>query len=234
MSRKLSYFESGLSGYWAKRQNPEVVKLALQINYLTVFIIFGLLGLQVLLNLSLITVSLLFLAIISIIFLEINLKKYPLIVVPFSQLVIILTIAYLNLTIVDTLPAQNLYPNVLEILLSFVLTLWLFLELYIVRRYFFDSKALIPETKVNKEQLKTFLDQLELSQPNLDHEFSEPPKSELKDLIVHLIWVLLLICLILIPLGMFLFFKVLIYPYIVLIPSVLGTLLLILIHSRRA
>ncbi|MHA1977183.1 MAG: hypothetical protein ACW98F_11295 [Candidatus Hodarchaeales archaeon] len=233
MSKKFVYLDSGLSGYWNNRQSPELVVAILKFNYLINLILFGLLGILVLLNLTLITVSFFILAIIGITFLELNLEKYPVLVVPFSQITLILVMSYLHLTITDTLPTQSLYPNFLDLLIAIFVTFRLFLELFLVRRYLADSNALNPETKANKTLLNSFFDQLKLTEPLLEQEFQEPSKSELSTLIIQLARIIAFLFLTLIPLGLVFVFKIIIYPYIILIPSVIISLFLIIIHSRK-
>ncbi len=232
MSRKFKYLDTGLSGYWVKRQDPKMVAQVLKLNYVLTFIIISLLGVKILTNLSLLTFSLLLIAITSLIFLELNLRKYPHFIIPLSQLSLILLISYLQLIISKT-SVIILYPSLFDLFLSLFVTLKLFLQLFYFRRYLYDSEALIPKTDINKQFLKSFIDQLRLAEPLLDHEFEEPTRSELTDFLLQILRVIIFMILLLTPLGLFLFLRVIIYPYIILVPTVLISLFLLVIHNRQ-
>ncbi len=232
MSKNFKFLDTGLSGYWVKRQNPKLVDQVLKLDYILTTLIIGLLGFYILTNLSLLTFSLLLIAITSLFFLELNLSKYPQYVIPFSHLTLILLIAYLQLIVSET-SVYSLYPSILDLFLSLFVSIKLFLQLFHFRRYLSDSKALIPKTEINRRHLKSFMDQLRIGEPLLDYEFEEPTRSELTDFLLQILRVIVFMVLMLSPLGLFLFSGVLIYPYVALVPSVLISLFLLVIHTQR-
>ena len=232
MVKKYYTLNPEFPGYWSKKESPENVKKMRKIDVVTTILIFGFVSLEVLYNLSVVTVASLVIASVSTIFLLLNYEKYPLITVPLSQFTVLLLVGYIHLVITNSLTIIKLTPEPVNILLGIFITIRMFIGMYIIRMHLHYSKARIPVSKNIQESLHIFESHLKLTETR-KNIFSQEQIPNLFTYFRNIIGIFIVLGVLLIPLWLNMFFNVLIYPYIILIPSILLLLLILMIYFQR-
>ncbi len=232
MAKKLYTMNPEFPGYWAKKQSPESIGVISRFDVILTLIIFGIVTLEILYNLSVITVATLVITSVSIIFLLLNYEKYPLVTVPLSQIIVLFLVGYIHLVITNSFTIR-LIPEPINLILGILITIRLFIGMYIIRMHLHYSKARVPVSKNIQETLKLFKNHLKLIEKRKD-SFKEEPLSTLFSFFRNISTIFLVLGVLLIPLWMNMFFNILIYPYILLIPFLLLLLLILVIYLQRA
>ncbi|MHA1543378.1 MAG: hypothetical protein ACTSQH_10425 [Candidatus Hodarchaeales archaeon] len=232
MTKKLYTLNPEFPGYWSKKKSSESIRVISLFDVTLTLIIFGLVSLEILYNLSVITVATLVITSVSTIFLSLNYKKYPLVTVPLSQIIVLFLVGYIHLIITSSFTIR-LIPEPINLILGVLITIRLFIGMYIVRMHLHYSKARVPVSKSVQESLKLFETHLKLIETRKD-SFAEEALSTLLLFLRNISVIFLVLGFLLIPLWMNMFFNVLIYPYILLIPSLLLLLLVLVIYLQRA
>jgi hypothetical protein len=232
MTKKLYTMNPEFPGYWSKKNSSESIKVISRIDATLTLIIFGLVSLEILYNLSVITVATLVITSVSTIFLLLNYEKYPMVTVPLSQIIVLFLVGYIHLVIAESLVIR-LIPEPINLILGVLITIRLFIGMYIVRMHLHYSKARVPASKGVQESLKLFETHLKLIETRKD-SFTEESFSTLLLFLRNISAIFLVLGFLLIPLWMNMFFNILIYPYILLIPSLILLLLFLVIYLQRA
>ncbi|MHA1944551.1 MAG: hypothetical protein ACXAC6_01850 [Candidatus Hodarchaeales archaeon] len=232
MAKKLYTMNPEFPGYWSKKQSPQSIRVISRFDVILTLIIFGIVSLEILYNLSVITVATLVITSVSIIFLLINYEKYPLVTVPLSQIIVLFLIGYIHLVITNSLTIR-LIPEPINLILGILITIRLFIGMYIIRMHLHYSKARVPVSKNIQESLKLFETHLKLIETRKD-SFKEEPVTILLIFLRNILAIFLVLGFLLIPLWMNMFFNMLIYPYILLIPSLILLLVVLVIYLQRA
>ena len=232
MTKKLYTMNPEFPGYWSKRKSSDSIRVILRFDMILTLIIFGLISLEILYNLSVITVATLVITSVSTIFLLLNYEKYPLVTVPLSQIIVLFLVGYIHLVITDSLVIK-LIPEPINLILGVLITIRIFISMYIIRMHLHYSKARVPVSKSVQESLELFETHLKLVEARKDI-FTEEPLSILLLFLRNISTIFLVLGLLLIPLWMNMFLKILIYPYILLIPFLLLLLIILVIYLQRA
>ncbi|MHA1444790.1 MAG: hypothetical protein ACTSR4_08595, partial [Candidatus Hodarchaeales archaeon] len=105
--------------------------------------------------------------------------------------------------------------------------------MYILRMHLHYSRTRVPVSKNIQDSMLLFETHLRLTETKMEQEFKEEPFSNLLAFFRNILAIFLTLGLLLIPLWINLIFNVLIYPYFLLIPSILLFLLVLLLYLRR-
>jgi len=187
--------------------------------------------LEVLFNLSVVTVATLIVTSVSIIFLLLNNEKYPLVTIPLSQIVVLLLVGYIHLIITNTLSISRLIPEPINIVLGTLIAIRVFAGMYIVRMHLHYSKARVPVSKNIQDSFYLFETHLKLTK--MEHEFNEESFSTLFAFFRNILAIFIILGVLLIPLWIYMIFNVIIYPYILLIPTILLLLIVLIVYLQR-
>jgi len=234
VAKKLLILNPEFPGYWSKRESSNLFKTILRLDVILTILIFGLISVEVLFNLSVVTVAALIITSVGVIFLLVNYEKYPLVTIPLSQITVLLLVGYIHLIITNSLTISQLIPEPINLVLGTLITIRVFIGMYIIRTHLHYLKACVPVSKNIQDSLNLFETHLKLSESKEEHEFNEETFSNLIAYSRNIFVIFLLLGILLIPLWMNMIFNVLIYPYILLIPSLLLILLILIVYLRRA
>ncbi len=233
MAKKLLTLNSEFPGYWTIRKSSHLFKLVLQFDVILTILIFGLVSLEVLFNLSVVTVAALIITSVSIIFLILNYEKYPLVTIPLSQIIVVSLVGYIHLIITKTLTISRLTPEPIDLIFGLLITIRVFIGMYILRMHLHYSRTRVPVSKNIQDSLLLFETHLRLTETKMEQEFKEEPLSNLLAFFRNILAIFLTLGLLLIPLWINLIFNILIYPYFLLIPAIILFLLVLIMYLRR-
>ena len=233
MVKKLLTLNSEFPGYWTIRKSSHLFKSVLQFDVILTILIFGLVSLEVLFNLSVVTVAALIITSVSLIFLILNYEKYPLVTIPLSQIIVVSLVGYIHLIITNSFTISRLTPEPINLVLGLLITIRVFIGMYILRMHLHYSRTLTPVSKNIQDSLLLFETHLRLTETKMEQEFKEEPFSNLLAFFRNILAIFLTLGLLLIPLWINLIFNVPIYPYFLLIPAILLFLLVLIVYLRR-
>jgi hypothetical protein len=232
MVKRLVTINPELPGYWIKRKTSNILKSTIRLDVILTFLIFGLVSVEVLLNLSLVTVATFIITAVSMVFLVINYEKYPLVTIPLSQIVVMFLVGYVHLVITNSLSISKLTPDLINLVLGTLIAIRVFIGMYIIRMHFHYSRARTPVSKNIQDSLHLFETHLKLTETKMN-QFREESSSNLRTFFINILVIFLILGLLLIPLWMNLIFNIMIYPYIILIPSILLSFVFLVLYLQR-
>ncbi len=174
--------------------------------------------------------------------LEFYAAKIPYITIPISQGVIFIGAVYIHFYnlfsqqsgFLDS-PYFPLLPDLLGFVLGIVISIRIVIGMELIKLERQYQYARVPLSGHSREALEAFETNLQLVSTEVKREFLEEfPKYRIKHLFSHFIFSFSLLLFLLIPLWLNIVLDVIIYPYILLIPGVLGLLIMILFFSPKA
>ena len=228
-----------LIGVWSVRAQSKS-ELFIQLFYLiTTFLTLFLILIKIT-KIGLVPVAAFLISASIIITLEFYTRKHPEITVPISQGVILIVTSYLHFYNLSQQigffdkPNFPLFPSPLGIVLGIAILVRTIIGLQLIRRKRWYQNARTPLSHYQEETLTIFQTNLLLSSRILPQEFlEESPHNNFKRLLFFLSFTIGLLFLLLVPLWLNMFFNVIIYPYILLIPGFFVTLFIIFYFSSR-
>ncbi len=232
----ISPLSSELSGIWAKKAPSKYQQKLWQIFRITTLVILFLTLVNVIDQISLIPVVVLFLFSVIIIILDVYLRRFPIIIIPLSQLVIFISITYLYLYNLFTHQANifeavvySIFPNLIDLILGIIILFRLIIGIEIIRESKSYDKARVPLSKYPYESFQSFLTNLQLSSSDVSEQFREESLNfRLKSLFYSFFLPTFFLMLLLTPLWLVMLGIINIYPYIILIPTILVILILLI------
>ncbi|MCK4848077.1 MAG: hypothetical protein KAT16_03555 [Candidatus Heimdallarchaeota archaeon] len=233
MVKKLLTINPEFPGYWKRRKSSNLIKSSLRFDVILTILIFGLVSVEILFNLSVVTAATLFITSVSIIFCLLNYEKYPLVTIPLSQIIAVFLVGYIHLIITNSLTRSRLIPEPINLVLGILITLRVFIGMFIIRMHLHYSKARVPVSKNIQDSLHLFETHLKLTETKIEHEFNQEPFSNLLTFFRNIFAIFVILGILLIPLWMNMVLNILIYPYILLIPSILLVLLILILYLQR-
>ncbi|MFX1506389.1 MAG: hypothetical protein ACFFDC_09765 [Promethearchaeota archaeon] len=227
-----------LIGVWSVRVRSNYERFLLFIYWITTFLTLVLILIDIIVQISLVPVAAFLISTSLIITLEFYTRNHPEITVPISQGVILTVNSYLHFYYLSQQigffdkPSFPLFPSLFGIILGIIILIRTLIGLQLIRLKRWHHNARTPLTYYQEESFTIFRNNLLLSSNIGEQEFCEElPKINLSRLFFFISFAIGLLFLLLIPLWLNMFFSVIIYPYIVLIPGVFISLFLILYIS---
>jgi len=238
---KIGSLSSELSDVWSLRPKSRYEKHLSLFFVLSTILIYVVILLRFLPYIGLIPVAAFLITGTFIIILEIYRDHYQRISFPVSQLVILILAVYIELYILFSQQTEtwgairfSLIPNFISIVLGVLFTIRILLGTELVRFNQDYKESRTPLSQYTQETLKTFETNLQLISSKLRHEFEDnTPKYRPKWLLFSGSSCLLVTFFALIPLWLSVT-GYYIYPYILLIPGVLLTVLLMIYDSVKS
>jgi len=229
-----------LIGVWSVRGRSKS-ELYFQLFYLlTTFSTLFLILIELIPVIELVPVAAFLISASIIITLEFYTRKHPEITVVISQMVILIVTSYLHFYNLSQQigffdkPNFPLFPSPLGIILGIVILVRTIIGLELIRRKRWYQNARTPLSHYQEETLTLFQTNLLLASGNLPQEFlEESPRGNIKRTFSFLSFTIGLLFLLLVPLWLNMFFNVIIYPYILLIPGLFVTLFIVFYFSSR-
>ncbi|MFW9905006.1 MAG: hypothetical protein ACFFFH_11780 [Candidatus Thorarchaeota archaeon] len=227
-----------LIGVWSIRARSNYERFLQFIHWITTFLTLLLILIDIIIQISLVPVAAFLISTSLILTLEFYMSKHPEITVPISQGAILAVASYLyfyNLSqqigFFDR-PSFPLVPNLFGIILGIIILIRTLIGLQVIKLKRWHQNARTPLSHYQEESLTIFRNNLLLSSNITEQEFcDELPQKNIKRLFLFILFTIGLLFLLLIPLWLNIFFSVIIYPYIFLIPGVFISLFLILYIS---
>lgn len=233
-----------LTGIWSSREKSNSEKDLLRLFWISTGIIILLIFVETITLLGLVPVAAFLISCTIILTLEIYTMqtKYPHVTIPVSQGVIILVASYLKFYRLFSLqsgvlerPNFPLFPDILGVVLGMVILFRIIVGLGIIRLNRYYQNARIPLSRYPRENLATFESNLQLISSEVRREFREElPQYGIGRLLLFFLFSISLLVVLLIPLWLNLIVNIIIYPYILLIPVIIGILLLIIFFPPKS
>ncbi|UCE14178.1 MAG: hypothetical protein JSV04_03125 [Candidatus Heimdallarchaeota archaeon] len=243
MSPNFKSLSPELTGMWSSREKSNFEKDLLGLFWVSTGVIILLIFVETISLLGLVPVAAFLISCTIILTLEIYTaqSKYPYITIPVSQVVIILVASYLQFYRLFSLqsgilesPNFPLLPDLLGIVLGIVILLRAILGLGIIRLSRCYQNARVPLSRYPQESLATFESNLQLVSSEVRREFrEESPQYGIGRLLLFVLFCITLLIVLLIPLWLNIVLNIIVYPYIVLIPVILGILVLIVFFPPK-
>ncbi|MFX0122629.1 MAG: hypothetical protein ACFFAE_03270 [Candidatus Hodarchaeota archaeon] len=229
-----------LIGIWSVRVRSKFEGWLQLFFWTTTCLIFMIILIEIINQISLVPVVAFLISGSMILTLEFYTPKHPEITFPISQGVILIVASYLhfyNLSLQAGFfdkPNFPLFPNLFGIILGITMLVRIVLGLELIKQKRWHQNARIPLSHYQEEALTIFQTNLLLSSSNVKKEFLEEfPIIKLRRLFSHVLFSISLLFFLLIPLWLNIFFNVIIYPYILLIPGTFVALLMVLYFSTK-
>ncbi|MFX0013797.1 MAG: hypothetical protein ACFFB2_03455 [Promethearchaeota archaeon] len=230
-----------LIGIWSSRAQSKYEKNIQLLFWISTGLIFFLLLIETINQISLVPVTAFLIAVVIVLPLEIYTTKLPHISIPISQGVVFIMATYIHFYNLFSQqqgffdnPNYPLLPNLLDIFLGITILFRIIMGLELMKLNKWYQNARIPLSSIQEEALLIFESNLQLTSNKVRHEFiEEAPKIRVKYLYSHIFFCISLLMLLLIPLLLYFLLDVIIYPYILLIPGILISLLLIIYFSSK-
>ncbi|MHA2305043.1 MAG: hypothetical protein ACXACU_06570 [Candidatus Hodarchaeales archaeon] len=228
-----------LSGIWGVKP-PSNYQLRLwQIFRISTLVIALLIFFKVIEQISLVPVAVFFISGVIVLVLDLYLRRFPVITIPLSQLDIFITISYLSLyklytqqAIIFEAVSYSIFPDLIDLILGIIFLIRIIIGIEIIRVTKPYENARIPLSKHPYESFQSFLTNLKLSSEEIADEFAEESvKSHLRSIFSSIFLAISILFLLLTPLWLILTNILNIYPYIILIPTILAVLLLLVYFS---
>ncbi|MFX1516629.1 MAG: hypothetical protein ACFFC6_09990 [Promethearchaeota archaeon] len=230
-----------LIGIWSVRARSKFERLIQLLFWISTGFILLIILIEILDQISLVPVTIFLISGSIILTLEFYTNKHPEITIPISQGVILIAASYLHFYNLSQqmrfydMPNFPLIPNLFGIILGLVISLRIVIGLELIKQKRWHQNARIPLSRYQKEAFTIFQTNLFLTSSKVKDEFLEEiPRIKLKQLFSSIFFYISLIFFLLIPLWLNIFFNVVIYPYILLIPGTFVTLLMIFYFSTIA
>lgn len=229
-----------LIGVWSIRTRSKSELWILLFYLITTVSTLFLILIEIILQIGLVPVAAFLISASIVITLEFYTRKYPEITVPISQMVILIVASYLHFYNLSQKigffdqPNFPLFPSLLGFVLGIVILMRTIIGLELIRRKRWHHNARTPLSHYQEEAFTLFQANLLLSSMILPQEFlEESPYNNLKRIFSFFGFSIGLLVLFLVPLWLNMFFNVIIYPYILLIPGFFVTLFIIFYFSSR-
>jgi hypothetical protein len=227
-----------LIGIWSPRARSNYERFLQFIYWITTFLTLLLLLIDIIVQISLVPVAAFLISTSIIVAFEFYTRKHPEITVPISQGVILTVASYLHFYNLSQQigffdkPSFPLFPSLFGILLGIIILIRTFIGLQLIRQKRWHHNARTPLSHYQEESFTIFRNNLLLSSNIGEEEFGEElPQKNLRRFFLFILFAIGLLFLSLMPLWLNMFFTVIIYPYIVLIPGVFVSLFLIIYIS---
>ena len=228
-----------LIGIWSGRVRSKFEGIVQLFFSASTIIIILIILLEIINQISLVPVAAFLISGSTILTLEFYTRKHPEITVPISQGVILVVASYLHFYNLSQQvgffdkPNFPLFPNLFGLILGLAILMRIVLGLELVRQKRWHQNARIPISHYQEEALTIFQTNLLLSSSNVKQEFLEEiPRRKLSRLFSYILFSISLLIFLLIPLWLNMFFNIIIYPYILLIPGTFVVLIVVLYFSR--
>lgn len=229
-----------LIGIWSVRVQSKFERFLQLFYWISTFFILMIILIEIITQISLVPVAAFLISGSIILTLEFYTSKYPEITVPISQGVILIVASYLHFYNLSQQvgffdkPNFPLFPNLFGIILGIAILGRIVIGLELIRLKRWHQNARIPLSPYQEEALTIFQTNLLLTSSNVKQEFlEEHPRIKLNRFFSYNLFSICLLFFLLIPLWLNIFFNVIIYPYILLIPGIFVTLFIILYFSSK-
>ncbi|MFX1282819.1 MAG: hypothetical protein ACFFB5_04155 [Promethearchaeota archaeon] len=234
-SHKNSTLSPELIGIWISRGYSRYTQALLRILWASTGSILLIIFIEIINHLGLVPVAAFLISGGIILSLEYYTSKIPHITIPFSQGVIIVLAGYIQYyTLLSQqtgfLDSPNipLLPDLLSMILGIAILIRTVTGIELIRRNKENKNARVPLSGYSREALITFETNLHLASSQIQKEFSDKqPIFAIKQLLTYIFFSIGLLLILLTPLWLNLLLDVVIYPYILLIPGILGSLLMV-------
>ncbi len=239
--RGSSTLSPDLTGIWVSRLQSKYEQNLLRLLWISTSSILFIFFIETIDQLALVTFATFLMSGIFILILEIYTKKLPYVTIPVSQGVIFITATYIQFYTLFTQqssfldnPNFPLLPDLLGLVLGFIILIRIFIGIELIWYHKRYERVRVPLSRYPKENLSTFETNLQLVSSEVQQEFlEESPNFRIGHLFFYIFFSSCLILLMLLPLWINLFLGILIYPYILLIPGILGLLMMLVYFPPR-
>jgi hypothetical protein len=239
-SDNISPLSEELTGIWALRPLSEYHKQIFQLFRFCTVIIFSVLFIKVILQIGLVPVALLLVSGTIILVLELYSARFPHIAIPLNQLVVFICLTYLHLhslfsqqSVIFEAINYSILPDLIELFLGIIILIRIIIGIELIRLFKRYQHARIPLSRFPLRSLQAFEINLQLTSSEFEYS-EESSRFRLKTIFSSVIISICLLIILLIPLWLVLLGFEGIYPYIIVIPFVLVTLLILVYFPPRS
>ncbi|MFW9825385.1 MAG: hypothetical protein ACFFE4_20760 [Candidatus Thorarchaeota archaeon] len=215
-----------LSGFWIQRSNADYINSLFRIYYLSTSLSLIIIFYEVIRHLTLVPVAAFLISGVAIIFLDFYSPRRFSIIFPSTSIILILLAGYVQFYLLfiqnstRSSPSISLFPDLIQIILGIIFSLRILIGLRINKSMKHYQKSYIPYSKNQKALLETFESNLELLSNQIAKEFDlEVTTLHLRRIFKYWIISIGIVCILLIPLWLNIYFGILIYPYLLIIPG---------------